>query len=130
MDVPAIDKRTKRALLIDLTVHFETNDDMGRFVQQENASKYDQCFQDRWHVATRSTETIQFETIGLCFGARGVISSSVLTNQPISNLTSQRIKACQPKLKLAKCPCLVKSSQSQAPQPVPNPDLCVFGALI
>lgn len=75
VDILAIDPSTpSKAYIIDPTVRYETNSDIGSLVQEEKEAIYNLCFHDlrtRYHCHN-------FETIDLWFGSRGAISTNVL----------------------------------------------------
>lgn len=74
-DIIALDPADHtKAYVIDPTVRYETNADVGSQVQAEKAAIYDRCFPD----LTTKFNRPNWETIGLWFGARGAVSQNVM----------------------------------------------------
>jgi hypothetical protein len=78
VDILAVKPGSRNAFIIDPTIRWETNDDIGALVQTEKAGIYDSCFDDlRRKYSIIGNKDL--ETIGLWFGARGVISTQVVS---------------------------------------------------
>lgn len=77
MDILAIDTTQKKAYLIDPTVRFESNLDVGALAHEEKKATYDPCIP---FLKERYKEHGQcdWEVIGLWVGARGAISAQMV----------------------------------------------------
>ena len=77
VDILAFNPHGNRALNVDPTIRFETNDDQDTLVQEEKSVIYVPCIADlqrRYeHLGGR-----QFEVIGLWMGARGTVGLGIL----------------------------------------------------
>jgi hypothetical protein len=76
-DIVAFEKNTNKAYVIDPTVRYETNEDVGALADAEKKKIYDSCVPDiklRYHQFGDR----EFEVIGLWFGARGAVSKEII----------------------------------------------------
>ena len=78
VDILAYDPRSKCTYIIDPTIRFETNEDVGGIVQAEKEAIYSGCSDDLKKCFPQySIDNI--EIYGLWFGARGTISTQVVS---------------------------------------------------
>ena len=72
LDLLVFDPGSNRAYIIDPTVRYESNEDVGQAVQHEKQAKYRTCTRD---VMNRYPQygRPDFEVFGLWVGSRGVI---------------------------------------------------------
>ena len=67
----------QKLYMIDPTVRFETNEDLDQGVQKEKAKNYYGCSADLAQ-RYRGKNLVEFEVIGLWWGTRGTVGTSVL----------------------------------------------------
>ena len=76
VDILAFEPNSTKAYIIDPTVRFESNEDQDAAVQADKETIYSKCYADLSSKYPQFGRR-QFETIGLWFGARGVIGRGV-----------------------------------------------------
>lgn len=78
-DIVAFDSRSKRAIIVDPTVRFETNNqDQDKDVDAEKRKIYESCIASLNEKFGLKHGKRDFEVFGLWFGSRGSISAKVL----------------------------------------------------
>ena len=77
IDILAFKEGESKAYIIDPTIRFETNEDLDKTVQSDKNKIYRGCAAD---LAQRfqGKRLVEFEVIGLWWGARGTVGPSVL----------------------------------------------------
>ena len=77
VDILAFDPGTDKAFIVDPTIRYESNGDVGLEVQKEKHERYKDCFKD---LADKYPQfgCRRFEVIGLWMGSRGTISRQMV----------------------------------------------------
>jgi len=77
-DIVAFKSGSNQAIIVDPTVRYETNEDVGRAVQIEKEDKYASCAHSLNEIFGSRYGPRQFRVYGLWIGSRGTISKEMV----------------------------------------------------